>query len=200
MNFCGNLDLYFELKNFGEDPTFLIGKDNYAVYQIFDHLYHDVMNGITFDDCLSYDLDEEEKRRREEWKENTRKDNLRIAAETGLIINNEIVWKSDEFPHDIAPYFRIAKYPNSYLITFDRPDITQNELDSLEEFLLYNNASSVRIRNSGSAYGLFNVPFMKAYRSLLAMHSEYPQVHIEEYILEQRIQSGESLEKILKKR
>lgn len=184
MNFAGNLDLYFNLKNFGDDPSFLIGKDNYAVYEIFDKLYHDVMNGIPFLQDESY--------------------NLHIAERTGLIKEDEIIWRSDDYSHDVAPYFKITKYPNSYLITFGKPE-PPRELDSSELLFLELNSFerknfTVRIRNSGSDYGMFHVPFMQAYHSLFEISMEYPQVHIEEYLLEQRVQSGESLEKILKKR
>ena len=45
--FGGNLDLYFRLINYEEpsfNPAFLITKDDYNIYAVFDKLYNDVLN------------------------------------------------------------------------------------------------------------------------------------------------------------
>jgi len=45
--FAGNLDLYFRLINYEKpifNPTFLISKDDYNIYTVFDKLYNDVLN------------------------------------------------------------------------------------------------------------------------------------------------------------
>lgn len=48
IKFQGNLDLYFSISNFNNNPVFLIGKDNYKIYELFDVLYNEVLNGITY--------------------------------------------------------------------------------------------------------------------------------------------------------
>ncbi len=202
--FGGNLDLYFNLINFENDPTFYIGIDNYALYQIFDTLYHDIMNGnVTsenyFDDPLSMFDDEEDLRKKEIRKEKYRLRALSIANSTGLIDEDSIVWISDDYPHDVAPYFKIDRLPNAYKITFliNTPDrkLYGDEKYALNDYK--DGYTSVRIRNDGSTYHMFNVPFMKAYNALLEMELNEPQIHIAEYLLDKELESGKSLEHIL---
>jgi len=207
--FSGNLDLYFILRNYDSDPTFLIGKDNYQVYEIFDALYREIMNGITsspidYDwENFCCDLTGEDYAQKiieiEKSNEEKRKRNIELAINLGLIDNDEIIWKCDDFEHDIAPFFKITKLTNSYLITFCVP-IPSKVLDYYEKQMLldFNKHISIRIRNNGSSYITFNIPFMKAFNSLLEIPDDYHQVHIEEYMIEQEVKSGKCLEKILK--
>ena len=39
----GNLDLYFSLENFKNDPTFVIAKDRYDIFCLFDNLYKSII-------------------------------------------------------------------------------------------------------------------------------------------------------------
>lgn len=123
---------------------------------------------------------------------------MNLAENTGLIQDDKIVWLSDDYPHDVAPYFIIEKFDNAYRITF-LIKTTDRRLYGEERHALYDykdGFTSVRIRNDGSTYQMFNVPFMKAYNSLLEMELEEPQIHIAEYLLDRKLANGESLEKI----
>lgn len=202
--FGGNLDLYFILNNFDNDPTFYIGIDNYELYRIFDTLYNDVMNGNVIcddidDSFLMFD-DEEDYRKKELRKEKNRNRALNLAYNTGLIDDDEsIVWMSDDYPDDSAPYFKIDRLDNAYKITFliNTPDrkLYGEERDALADYK--DGFTSVRIRNDGSTYQMFNVPFMKAYNALCEMELDEPQIHIAEYLLDEYLEKGKSLEKIL---
>lgn len=202
--FGGNLDLYFILNNFDSDPTFYIGIDNYELYKIFDTLYNDIMNGnvdnsIDEDDELFPMFEEEDYRKKEFRKEKNRLRALSLAHNTGLIDDDAIVWISDDYPDDAAPYFRIDRLDNAYKITFliNTPDrkLYGEEKDALADYK--DGFTSVRIRNDGSTYQMFNVPFMKAYNALCEMELDEPQIHIAEYLLDKELEKGKSLEKIL---
>ena len=58
---------------------------------------------------------------------------------------------------------------------------------------------TVRFRNSGSRYDPFNIIFMKLYQGLCALDYEYHQIHIEEYLIGEQINRGETLSRIIKK-
>ncbi len=225
IHFEGNLDLYFTLENFGSNSSFIIGKDNYKVWSIFDTLYYNIINARVYEpvdvdtifetkmnelgideldyhlypdfyeksiyeaqriECLNYDL-----KNHEEYK--------------ALVKNGKIIWKSDDYPKEISPYFTIEPLENSYLISFGVPKI-QSFL-SLEEKMMIENFRNlgfinVRIRNSGSAYEPFNILFMKAFNSLMVedVDNLYHQIHIEEYLIDRQLEKGYDLEKILRKK
>ena len=46
---------------------------------------------------------------------------------------------------------------------------------------------SVRIRNSGSRYGYFNVIFMRMYNKLCQYEPNFHQIHIEEYMYQKKL-------------
>lgn len=170
ISFQGNLDLYFSLNNFNNEPYFIIDKSNYIIYELFDKLYNDIKNCKIFDDT---ELDKGYKKRYEYKK---------------LVNNNIITWKSDDYPEEIAPDFNIIKEKNYYLITFNKRKDNKNS-DYFEYYIepQLNNWISVRIRNSGSSYHPFNIIFMKLYNSLCKINKEdLEQIHIEEYLLDKR--------------
>lgn len=213
--FGGNLDLYFALDYKGEDKTFMIGKDNMAIYEIFDRLYHNVITGNVFlydDDfelnkiLLDSELFDEDYhegiRKYEERKEKDKIYYSNRARSLELVQNDEIIWRSDDFEVSVAPYFKITKLENAYLLTFDIPKNTR-KLETLEEselgYMRHAQSISVRLRNSGSRYDYFSGPFMMAFRALHELDIENPQIHIEEYLIESQINQGETLERILRK-
>lgn len=210
--FGGNLDLYFVLDWSNGDPNFLIGKDNYDVYQIFDRLYHNIMNGnivlekeneidFIISECELLGEDYHKKLKDyEEKKKAVKQDALRIAQKTGLIDGEDIIFKSDEYRAEIAPYFRITKLGNAYQISFGIPKVESNNLDSNERDILYMKelgSIPIRINNSTSRYSMWNLPFMDVYNSLLELQQDYQQISIEEYMIEEEMKSGTDLEKIL---
>ena len=211
--FGGNLDLYFVL-NYKDDKIFYIGKDNMAIYEIFDYIYNSVIFGNIFPNdgleverilfnCELYDEDYHEALKKYEQEQIDRKNYFQKLANTnGLVVNNEIIWKSDDFEDSIAPYFKITKLENAYCISFDIPEVNK-KMDLFAESELYQmkhfNNISVRLRNSGSRYNYFNMPFMIAFRRLHELDLENHQIHIEEYLINEQIQKGDTLERILKK-
>ena len=46
---------------------------------------------------------------------------------------------------------------------------------------------SVRISNSGSRYGYFNIPFMNMYTKLCEYNPDYHQIHMEEYLYNEKV-------------
>ncbi|MBE6154523.1 MAG: hypothetical protein E7163_02985 [Firmicutes bacterium] len=201
--FGGNLDLYFHLINYEEPsfiPSFLISKDDYNIYVVFDKLYNDVLNAniaseMNIEESLLQIMSEftdtnyeEELQKRKNEKVLFKAHNLAMAYKKGLIVGNTIIWRSDDYPHDIAPYFVIKKLDDAYLIDFKLPDISlvKRELDSYEKSLINDykyGEVSVRIRNDGSSYAPFNCCFMNAFNTLMEMDEvDINQIHIEEYL------------------
>ena len=164
------LDLHFILRNFNEDKNFIIGKDNYQVYEIFDELYKEIVNTKV-------------------------SDNLKDVYHQ-LVKSSIITWKHDDYPEDLAPSMQIIPLENAYVLKFNEPKC--EESDELVFYPRMKNTIEIRIRNSGTRYPTFNVPFMKAYHKLCELKTPH-QVHIEEYLIDEKISKGESLSRILKK-
>ena len=170
ITFCGNLDLYFCLYNFNNEPYFIIDKSNYHIYELFDKLYNDVKN------CNIFENNETKERylkyiERYEYKK--------------LFKDNTIEWKSDDYPDEIAPYFNITKEEDYYLIKFKQCIIDKN--NDYQYPLVRDDYISVRLRNSGSKYEPFNCIFMRLYNSLSNIdENDLEQVHIEEYLYNQK--------------
>ena len=88
--FGGALDLHFILRNFNEDKNFIIGKDNYQVYEIFDELYKEIVNTKV-------------------------SDNLKDVYHQ-LVKSSIITWKHDDYPEDLAPSMQIIPLENAYVL------------------------------------------------------------------------------------
>ena len=149
--FVGNLDLYFIFNGANKSQKFIIDESNVRVYDIFNKLYNDLI------DCkLPFDSSKERLQR--------------LTNYSLLVQNNIITWKSDDYPFDIGPSFKIEKVSDIINITFDRG----NE----EEYMANKYSISVRIRNSGSLYHPFNTNFMKLYNELCNL--DLKQIYIDE--------------------
>jgi len=212
--FGGNLDLYFNLIGLEEGNAFLIGKDNYEIYEIFDNLYKEVLNGYDFGiseeeinylkwECEMYEKDFAlELAKLEKHREETRQDHLRRAFDKGLIKDDKIIWLSDDSPADSAPYLIIHKLLNAYELEFGVQTPTRklepDEKNALSDFR-HNFCVSIRFCNSGSRYIPFNACFMHAYNKMLELDPDYHQIDIEEFMIDQELKKGMSLERILKK-
>jgi len=136
---------------------------------------------------------------KEEQNKERRKNSLRHAKNTGLVDGDSIIWKSDDFYPDVAPYFKIESLENSYQVSFGVPNI-ERELTEEEKFFLPKieyDLISVRLRNSGSRYDMFNIPFMKLFNSLMEMDIEDNQIYLEEYLIEEEQKEGHDLKHIL---
>ena len=210
--FGGNLDLYFSLENFDSDPTFIIGKDNYEIYTLFDKLYHNIIDANIYEKLtekeinfiiLMSELEEEdyhqkiaeELKEREKYERNL-KENIQYKS---LVQDGIIIWKSDEYFDEIAPFIKIKKQEDAYILEFGKPLISDEYKNDADLMLMDPRRITVRLRNSGSRYDPFNIVFMKLYQGLCALDYEYHQIHIEEYLIGEQINRGETLSRILKK-
>lgn len=210
--FGGNLDLYFSLENFDSDPTFIIGKDNYEVYALFDELYHNIINADIYGKITTEEIDHivfmsemNNKDYHEAIKEELEKREKAISSLKErrfykvLVQGGIITWKSDEYFEEITPFVKIKKLENSYLLEFGKPLISDEYKNEADLMLMDPRRITIRFRNSGSRYDPFNILFMKLYQGLCALDYEYHQIHIEEYLLGKRINRGETLSRILKR-
>ena len=164
ISFEGNLDLYFGLNNFNDNPYFIIDNSNYILYELFERLYNDIKH------CNIYN-DTEEYKNRYEYKD--------------LFKDNIITWKCDDYPIEIAPSFSIIKEKDKYIIKFEQVKKNEN-FDNM--FMFHSkNRIGVRIRNSGSRYHPFNLIFMRLYNSLSNIDEmDLNQITIEEYLIEKK--------------
>lgn len=158
ISFANNLDLYFIFNGANKCQKFIIDESNVRVYDIFNKLYNDLI------DCkLPFDSDKERLRR--------------LTNYSLLVQNNIITWKSDDYPFDIGPSFKIEKVSDIINITFDR--------GKEDEYNINNRRVAVRIRNSGSLYQPFNTNFMKLYNELCNL--DLKQICIDEIMDLRRI-------------
>lgn len=99
---------------------------------------------------------------------------------TNLVNEGKIVWKCDDYPHDLGPSFKIVKDNDLIKITFDKGNTKKQDLFHPE------NRTSVRIRTNGSAYNYFYTPFMTLFKELKELVLE-DQIHIEEYLYTKKL-------------
>ena len=213
ISFAGNLDLYFTLSNYENDSTFIIGKDNYPVYLIFTKLYQEIISGKVYpfnkeeilkkSELLNLDYHEELQENEEFYEEDLMHFRY-IAKKTGLVKDNIITWASDEYPLEIAPLFKIKKENDNYIFKFFNNNYNSNFPYSDDFFLKqmqHNNEIYVRIRMSGSRYDPYNACFMHIYNPLMELRlSKYKQISIEEYLIDQELNKGNDLKRILLKK
>ena len=175
--FGGNLDLYISIydKNLkrikeGDTSEFLITKENYAVYSLFEELYEKITSGNIFSkDSELFKITN-----------NLNSDrNMRVAIEKGLInYDDEIAWHCDNYPKGEGDSLKIIKEEEQYRLIFKRHSNKKGE-----DF----NDLSIRICNSGSRYLPFNCCFMDLYNGLQKIDPDNYQQHIEEFIYKQKV-------------
>ncbi len=187
IEYAPNLDLYFVVENANE---FVITKEDYQIYELFLKLYEtiisaDVFNKSSFNYYINEYLghfDNEFISYEDYSKMNERK--LEIIKKqyhyTSLVNNSEIVWKCDDYPHDIGPSFKITEDSDIIKITFDRGNTEKQDLFHPK------NRTTVRIRTSGSAYNYFYAPFMMLFKELKDLEID-SQIHIEEYLYTKKL-------------
>ena len=194
--FWGNLDLYFSLENFNDNPTFIIGKDYYEIYALFDELYNSIINADIYGKITKEEINrlifmseecktdyheeiQEELKRREESKKSLKE----REQYKNLVQDNVIIWKSDEYFEEITPFVKIKKQENTYILEFGKPIIPDKYQNEADLILMDPRRITIRFRNSGSRYDPFNILFMKFYQVLCELNYEYHQIHIEEYLI-----------------
>ena len=186
--FSGNLDLYWIINNKEFVPIyentstkeFLITKENYYIYLLFEKLYNEVKNCECFT-LYDYELDwcETEEEKQEKIKEKERMNNSLKKDERykSLFHDNIIEWRCDDFPYDEASYVTVKKNIEAFKLTFNK---------SGDGDFMYQ-TYGVRFRNSGSRYTPFNVIFMRMYQELINYDPDYHQIHIEEYLYQKKL-------------
>lgn len=186
MMFGGNGDLYWNITSKKEDKYainpekkyFIITKENYEVFSLFDKLYKKI------DDCEVFKTDpfEEElcfdEKERLELHERTKKRNDKLSESIVyecLYSDDSIVWYSDDAPFGEGNRLSISRSRDKerYLIEIKKGK-------NKEDF-------SVEISNSGSRYSPFNILFMELYNALCEIDPNYHQIHIEEIMYQKRL-------------
>ena len=179
--------MYFIVEDTSE---FVITKEDYQIYELFSKLYEtiisaDVFNQSSFDYYMSEFLGhfdnkfisyEDYSKMKERKFEIIKKQDYY----TNLVNEGKIVWKCDDYPHDIGPSFEISKCTDIIKITFDKGDTEKQDLFHPK------NRTTVRIRTSGSAYNYFYIPFMMLFKELKELVL-IDQIHIEEYLYTKKI-------------
>ena len=196
VSFGGNGDLYWVIrsKSGNDNHSFIITKENYEVYRLFEKLFDDIENIKIFAD---YDIpfyiktDEEKQKyfenRKKEMENEKNKYRLFNHSNYNELFNKEkytITWYSDETNHDVANILKIKKENESFKLEFYiQPYIEgyDRDFNSLKYI-------PIRFRNSGSSYDPFNVIFMRMYQQMQQIDdiNDYGhQFHIEEYLYNQ---------------
>lgn len=196
ITYAPNFDIYFTLETMKDKNSFIIGKDNYEVYRIFDLLYKDIMMGHPYKieegemtilkfEAENYGFNLSQKvSDLENRYELFRKENLNQAYASGLIDGDKIIWRSDDYAKDVAPFFIIHKRDNFYEIEFGMPEVCRSlnfEEQSAYARYKYRDQISVRLRQSGSRYIPFDVCFMALFRDFYKLDAQNHQLDLEEY-------------------
>ncbi len=195
--FGGNGDLYWSIYNKckNEDNEiksncFIITKENYGVYKLFEKLFLDIENISIFDSEYNipfYMETEEDMRVYLEEQERSRKEakyrlfNHSNYNELFNKDNKTITWYSDETAHDVANILKIKEDKDSFKLDF----YIQPHIDGYDDDFHSPNYIQIRFRNSGSSYAPFNVVFMRMYNNMKDIDdvNDYGhQMHIQEYM------------------
>ena len=174
ISYENNLDLYWRyiytksIDKVENTKTFKITKENYYLYCLFLELYQAIKEKKpykTFPNYIGEDL---------------RNKKLKYYGRYELYQNRTITWYSDDFAEFAnASNFQIKKEKDYFLVTFVK--------SKTEDFNgCYFPTYSVRIRNSGSRFDPFNFTFMGMYQCLKDYNPDYHQVHIEEYLYNEK--------------
>lgn len=202
--FGGNGDLYWILDNSQIDPDtyeeyrkelessyqdiFIITKENYFIYQLFDELIQDIedsriylptINELELEfDFFGEDKKETSVERCKRLNEKHKKyDRYKLLFEDGIIC-----WHSDEHIFEDADRVKIYRLNDEIILEFSRPPVKENEY-------IYRmpGRTGVRFRNSGSTYDPYNIIFMRMFQKLQEYNPEYHQIHIEELEYQKRL-------------
>ncbi len=163
-------DLFFYFDHSKDDIndniTITITKENYYIYNLFLKLYTSIKNRTPYINSKIFNNED-----------NSKYQKLSKHIYNQPFHDNIIDWYSDDTPTEFASRLIIEKKKDIFLIT-----ITKNT----EKFNLF--PYIVRIRNNGSRYNPYNVPFMILYHNLECYPYNYPyhQIHIEEYLYQKR--------------
>jgi len=169
----GNGDLYwsFHSDDVTKDSSFVITKDNYEVYKLFEQLFDDISNINIIDDFhIPFYIETEEEKREylEDLKEKieTEKERYRLynCSNYNNLFDkdsNVITWHSDETAYEVSNVLRICKGDSFKLEFYVQPYVDGYDRDFSSLHYI-----PIRFRNSGSSYAPFNRLFMIMYRNM----------------------------------
>lgn len=190
ISFEGTLDLYwsycFEGSILDTPPTkkFIITRENPFLFNLFDELYNDIKNTNLFKfapspfsrPLTSAELKKELRRIK---RQNKDIEDRNFYNREKLFKNGVIEWHHDEFPYEEGSVLKINPHVDGYEVTFEK-----SKGEAFSFFITY----AVRIRNSGSRYEYYNMPFMRMYQQLIKGSLDDPQISIEEYMSQKRLE------------
>lgn len=188
--FWGNGDLYWTIHSKRDEENydyFIITKENYAIYSLFEKLFFDIENINIFDEEAIEFEDEIH-----EYFKDTKKENEEIKMRCRLFnhlhynelfndSNKTITWYSDETAPEVANVLKIKKEEDIFKLEFYIQPYTKG----YDEDFHSSKSIPIRFRNSGSRYSRFNTIFMKMYNSMKEIDDVNDighQIHIEEYL------------------
>lgn len=198
----GNLDLYWSIKNKnkksnhdfltkGDYDYFIITKENYAIYNLFEQLFFDIENMNIYDEeDIPFGIETEEEIQQYLIKKEKDKEELRERCilydssyynELFNANNKTITWYSDETSYKVANILKIIKEENIFKVEF----YTQPHIDGYSRDFYSLGYIPIRISNSGSSYDPFNIVFMRMYNKMKEVDDVNDighQIHIEEYL------------------
>lgn len=184
ITYGGNLDLYWIIysEDVNKDNNFVITKENYEVYRLFEQLFNDI------DDINIY------KYQNHQFSSNFKKAQKEIYRKSNTsnynVLYNEkeklITWYSDETAFCVANVLKIKKEDEIFKLEF----FIQPYIDGYDRDFNSLHHIPIRFRNSGSFYNPFNVVFMRMYEKMKQiddMNDYGHQIHMEEYLYSQSI-------------
>lgn len=201
ISFEGNLDLYWSLhfksnknyenlspeeihkeRNKEKREPFIITKENYFIYSLFETLIDDIKETRVFIPSKNSHLDDhfEDGTEDKSKKRNQKLKNHYLYK--SLFNGNKIEWHSDDDEYSVADTVIIKKIDDNIVLEFIQPKITEDQFSYRMK-----NIISIRFRNSGSRYGEFYVIFMRMYNKLQDYDPNYHQIHIEELIHQKKL-------------
>ncbi len=168
----GNLDIYWMLIS-KKNTNFIIDKENYELFQIFDRLYRRIKNCQIFemseDERINGRIDETPEQIKQEldelneWHSQKEPYKKLYNKQTGII-----EWFSDDYAEEEANSVKIIPHEDKYEIEFVRRG------DNFKYM------TSIRFRNSGSRYDYFNFIFCKHYNELCEVDDKAHQISLDE--------------------
>ena len=193
ISFGGNGDLYWTMRSKidSNNHNFIISKENYEVYRLFEELFDDIENIKIFEEeniPFYIETEEEKQEYLENYKEEIayEKNKYRLFNHSNYNElfnkeNNTITWYSDETNHEVANILKIKKENEIFKLEF----YIQPYVEGYDRDFNSLNYIPIRFRNSGSLYEPFNVVFMRMYQKMKHVDdiNDYGhQIHIEEHL------------------
>lgn len=175
--FSDSGDLYWnidDMQNNNKYICFEITKENYFVYEIFESLYYDVINRNI------YHVDEDDIKKCRRYKElielyqkiKEKNNSYDLKNKYNRLVNDGVInWISNDKYIGNSNVLRIIKVDDTIFLEF---------------VIMNNNYNFIKFNNNRNCYKPFNMCFMKHFRNLYNYDFSNPQIHIEEWLYQQK--------------